>query len=48
MILLVFWIGIYPDTFLSFMHPSVENLLNRLNSGGQEMAAGGKVMGIIK
>lgn len=48
MVILVFWIGIYPDTFLSFMHPSVEHLLKRLNTGGQEIAVAGKVMGILK
>ncbi len=38
MLLLVIWIGIYPDSFLSFMHPSVQHLLERLNMpGGQEM-----------
>jgi NADH-quinone oxidoreductase subunit M len=30
---LVFWIGIYPDTFLSFMHVSVNHLLERVNYG---------------
>ncbi len=29
----VFWIGIYPDTFLSFMHVSVNHLLERVNYG---------------
>ncbi len=48
LVILVFWIGIYPDTFLSFMHPSVEHLVKRLNAGGQEIAAAGKVMGILK
>lgn len=48
MVILVFWIGIYPDTFLSFMHPSVENLLKRLNTGALEMTTAGKVAGIIK
>lgn len=48
MIILIFWIGIYPDAFLSFMHPSVENLIRRLHGGGQEMAVAGKIMGIIK
>jgi NADH-quinone oxidoreductase subunit M len=48
MIILVFWIGIYPDAFLSFMHPSVENLVKRLNTGGQEMTVAGKIVGIIK
>jgi len=36
LIILVLWIGIYPDTFLSFMHPSVEHLIQRLN--GQAIA----------
>lgn len=48
MVILIFWIGIYPDTFLSFMHPSVEHLLKGLNSRGQEMTLAGKIMEIIK
>jgi len=31
MLVLVFWIGIYPNTFLSFMHSSVSHLLERVN-----------------
>jgi NADH-quinone oxidoreductase subunit M len=31
MVALIFWIGVYPNAFLSFMHPSVQNLVNRLN-----------------
>jgi NADH-quinone oxidoreductase subunit M len=38
MLILVFWIGIYPDAFLSFMHPSVEHIMERLRTGGQEIA----------
>jgi NADH-quinone oxidoreductase subunit M len=34
MLFLVLWIGIYPDSFLSFMHPSVQHLLDRLNVTG--------------
>jgi NADH-quinone oxidoreductase subunit M len=34
LLLLVIWIGIYPDSFLSFMHPSVQHLLERLNMPG--------------
>ncbi|MBI4684580.1 MAG: NADH-quinone oxidoreductase subunit M [Nitrospirae bacterium] len=34
MILLIFWIGVYPNTFLSFMHESVRHLLERINAGG--------------
>jgi NADH-quinone oxidoreductase subunit M len=48
MVILVFWIGIYPDTFLSFLHPSVEHLLKRLNAGAGEVAVAGKVMGILQ
>ncbi|TAN38975.1 MAG: NADH-quinone oxidoreductase subunit M [Nitrospirae bacterium] len=33
MVILIFWIGIYPDTFLGFMHESVRHLLERVNSG---------------
>ena len=31
---LVFWIGVYPDSFLGFMHVSVSHLLEKINSGG--------------
>ncbi|MEJ2684084.1 MAG: NADH-quinone oxidoreductase subunit M [Candidatus Sulfobium sp.] len=40
MIILVFWIGVHPDTFLGFMHESVHHLLERVNTGG---LAGAKV-----
>jgi NADH-quinone oxidoreductase subunit M len=33
LILLVFWIGVYPNSFLEFMHPSVQHLIERLNTG---------------
>ncbi len=37
MLILVFWIGIYPTPFLGFMHASVEHLLQRVNmTGGVE------------
>jgi len=48
MIMLIFWIGIFPDTFLSFMHPSVENLLKRVYGGSQEMVVANKILEIIK
>lgn len=32
LIILVLWIGIYPNTFLSFMDASVQNLLDRINA----------------
>lgn len=36
MIILIFWIGIYPDTFLGFMHESVHHLLERVNDGSAQ------------
>jgi NADH-quinone oxidoreductase subunit M len=33
MVILIFWIGVYPNTFLSFMHVSVQHLIDRLNIG---------------
>jgi NADH-quinone oxidoreductase subunit M len=35
LVILVFWIGVYPNTFLGFMDVSVQNLLDRINSAGQ-------------
>lgn len=32
LIILVIWIGVYPNTFLSFMDASVQNLLDRINA----------------
>jgi NADH-quinone oxidoreductase subunit M len=49
MIILIFWIGIYPDTFLGYMHASVGHLLERVNTGsGQPMVAAQAVMEILK
>lgn len=39
LIILVLWIGIYPNTFLSFMDASVQNLINRLNTAGLAQTA---------
>jgi NADH-quinone oxidoreductase subunit M len=39
LVILVFWIGVYPNTFLSFMDVSVQNMLDRLNSAGQANVA---------
>lgn len=33
MIILVFWIGIYPNAFLGYMHESVKHLIERVNTG---------------
>lgn len=38
LLLLVFWIGVYPSSFLSFMHVSVQHLMERVNSGGMQEA----------
>ncbi len=38
LIILIFWIGVYPNSFLSFMHESVNHLLERLNAGVHEQA----------
>ena len=49
MVILIFWIGIYPDTFLGYMHASVGHLLERVNTGsGQAVAAATGVMEILK
>lgn len=49
MVLFVFWIGVYPDTFLSFMHASVQHLLDRLHAaGGQELKAAEEVIGMLR
>ena len=34
MLFLVFWIGIYPNSFLGFMHASVQHLIERVNMPG--------------
>jgi NADH-quinone oxidoreductase subunit M len=39
MIILVIWIGVYPNIFLSFMDASVQNLLNRVNTAGLAQTA---------
>ncbi|MCC6347759.1 MAG: NADH-quinone oxidoreductase subunit M [Nitrospirales bacterium] len=39
LLLLVLWIGIYPNTFLSFMDASVQHLVQRVNTAGQPQMA---------
>lgn len=49
MIILIFWIGIYPNTFLGFMHESVKHLLERVNTGSvHEMNIAKNIMEILK
>jgi len=44
MLILVIWIGVYPNAFLSFMHASVQHLLDRVNSGGMQEASIAKTL----
>lgn len=37
LVILVFVIGVQPDIFLSYMHVSVQHLLERVNAGGEAM-----------
>jgi NADH-quinone oxidoreductase subunit M len=49
MIILIFWIGVYPDTFLGYMHASVGHLLERVSTGsGPAIADATNLMGILK
>ncbi|KAF0145154.1 MAG: NADH-quinone oxidoreductase subunit M [Nitrospirae bacterium] len=49
MVLLIFWIGVYPNAFLGFMHESVKHLLERVNSGSvHEMNMAKNIMELIK
>jgi NADH-quinone oxidoreductase subunit M len=36
LVVLVLWIGVYPNTFLSFMEVSVQGLIDRVNTAGQQ------------
>jgi NADH-quinone oxidoreductase subunit M len=44
LLLLVFWIGVYPNSFLSFMHASVAHLLERVNMVGMQEASAAKTI----
>ncbi len=49
LLLLVFWIGVYPSSFLSFMHVSVQHLMERVNAGGMQEANIAKaIMEVVK
>jgi len=49
MLLLVFWIGVYPNSFLGFMHASVQHLIERLNTGGMQEASVAKtIMEVVR
>ncbi len=48
MVILVFWIGIYPNAFLGFMHVSVQNLIDRVGMGTQPEQALASLLSIIR
>jgi NADH-quinone oxidoreductase subunit M len=50
MLILVFWIGVYPNSYLSFLHASVQHLLERVNAGGgaQEMQITKTILEVIR
>ncbi len=48
MVVLVFWIGIYPNAFLSFMHPTVQHLLDRVNGSGAPAVAANAIEQILR
>ncbi len=49
MLVLVFWIGVYPNSFLGFMHASVQHLLERVNTGGvQEANIAKTIMEVVR
>ena len=49
MLFLVFWIGVYPNALLSFLHVSVEHLLERVNTGSglQEVNIAKAIMEVV-
>ncbi|UCE78924.1 MAG: NADH-quinone oxidoreductase subunit M [Nitrospiraceae bacterium] len=49
MIILIFWIGVYPTPFLGFMHETVSHLLERVNTGsGMEIEMAKQIIESIK
>ncbi len=44
LIILVLWIGVYPNAFLSFLHVSVAHLLERVSSAGMQEADAAKAI----
>lgn len=50
LLILVFWIGIYPNSFLSFMHASVQHLIERVNMSGsmQEINIAKTLMEVVR
>jgi NADH-quinone oxidoreductase subunit M len=50
LLILVFWIGVYPNSFLSFMHASVQHLIDRVNTPGgmQEINIAKTLMEVVR
>jgi NADH-quinone oxidoreductase subunit M len=50
MLFLVFWIGTYPNSFLSFLHPTVQHLLERMSIPGgiYEASIAKSIMEVIR
>jgi NADH-quinone oxidoreductase subunit M len=49
MLVLVFWIGVYPTPFLGFMHASIQHLIERVNmSGGQEINIAKAILEVVR
>lgn len=48
MILLVFWIGIYPNAFLGFMHETVRHLIEQVNAGSLSAETAQSAAGVLK
>ena len=48
LLLLVVWIGVYPSTFLDFMVPTVQKLLQRVNDAGIQPGVIQQITEVIK
>jgi NADH-quinone oxidoreductase subunit M len=48
MVVLIFWIGVYPNAFLGFMHVSVQGLIDRVGMGTQPETALASLMNLIR
>ncbi|OGW39430.1 MAG: NADH-quinone oxidoreductase subunit M [Nitrospirae bacterium RBG_13_39_12] len=49
MLILVFWIGVYPNAFLGLIHASAQHLLDRVNmTGGQEINIAKAILEVVR
>ena len=49
LVILVFWIGVYPNTLLDFMHPSVRHLLEKVYApSGEDLKIAKGLAGVMK